>query len=142
MASTGSAHMQPVDVTEFCRRASQLFIERTFEEQMISALGGISNLYVHKSIENGEESFIVDTKEVFVSKLVSKPAILAQIQGCSGVPALFSNVVLDCLRDSLRECFPNANTRVILPCLGVFEPVNLEQNLYSLEFRNPIHTHF
>jgi len=147
MASSGSAQMQPmVDVTKFCREASELFVRRTKRpfvvQQMISALGGISNLYVHHSLEKGEDSFILYTEEAFVSALVPKGAILSQIERCSGVPARNSSVVLDCLRESLRGYFPGRKAGVVLPCLGILRPVNLEQDRYKLEFQNPIRIHF
>jgi hypothetical protein len=147
MAGAGTAHMQPtVNVTEFCGRASKLFVERTKRrfvvEQMISALGGISNLYVHVSMEKGEDSFTLDTELAFASSLVPEHAILAQIERCTGVPGRYSRAVLDCLRETLRGYFTRPNTRVVLPCLGVFHPLNLEQDRYSVEFRNPIQTHF
>ena len=131
---------------ELCERAvaDPGLASRIGLEQKMEIVGGISNLYCYEALSRGADTIDLETTDAFASRVVSRSDILIEIGSCSSIPEPEAQErILQALQTGLRDCFINRElTGAVLPCLGRFTPIELEQDRYRLEFRLPLAAHF
>ncbi len=133
--------MRP-ELMEFCRLAAaqvRLPGKSVLPEQVNSALGGISNLYVGKLQEMRKREVDVDTTEGFASELVPIHTLLAEIGYCTGLEGTDRDAVLAALKGTLQIYFTsNGPSAVYLGGIGRFTPYDLGHSRYHLTAENPL----
>lgn len=133
--------MRP-DLPDFCRLAAErvsLPNKSVLPEQLNSALGGISNLYIEKLQQLHQPQLHTDTTEAFASEYVTIQQVLAEIGHCTGLHGQECNAVLDALKSELQSYFTNKGaSAVYLGGIGRFRPTDLAQSQYHLFAENPL----
>lgn len=140
MSAPGTV-MQP-DLTDFCRLAAErisLPNKSVLPEQLNSALGGISNLYIGKLQSLRQRQMEVVTTDAFASDQVPVQTVLTEIGNCTGLQGEERNAVLDALKATLQVYFTaNGASAVYLGGIGRFTPSDIAHSRYHLTAENPL----
>ncbi|MBL8173377.1 MAG: hypothetical protein JNK48_01820 [Bryobacterales bacterium] len=133
--------MQP-EITDFCRLVAarvSLTDKSVLAEQVHSALGGISNLYVGKLQQLKVRQLELDTTEGFASEHVPVQSLLTEIGNCTGLEGDERNAVLNALKSTLQIYFTNNGaSAVYLGGIGRFTPADVAHSRYHLTAENPL----
>lgn len=133
--------MRP-DLTDFCHLAVErlsLPEKSVLPEQINSALGGISNLYIERLQQLHKRELEIDTTDAFCSNEVPVSKVLTEIGHCTGLQGEDRNAILNALKSTLATYFTSDGpATVYLGGIGRFKPLQIERSSYRLTAQNPL----
>lgn len=132
-----------IEVTEKCNSKGVNVIK----EQIMLALGGISNLYLTACIKKNVPSLNVLTKHSFVSPYVGIESILNEIGNCTGVGRHRSEVIFDQMNCVFYDKIVsnnriNMDSKIQFNPIGTFKYKSLEQMIFQLDYKDPAADHY
>ena len=141
-----------IDLESFCL-ATAASIDAKFgiaPEQVMEAVGGISNLYHHPAVERIIEGTIVPLRLGFVSSAVPFRMLASQVENCTGLTPLHVRTLLSALARQLRTEFEGREIQTTdrflrfapLGVIGVDPAGKLRFRLEIDTISNDVETHF
>jgi hypothetical protein len=146
--------MKKYEVEKFCDDVS-ISCEESFRsftnkmpiitpEQVIEAIGGISNLYLEKLIERKSKEMTFKTHSTFASRelKIKKSEVIKEISNCSGVSLERSKTLLENMQNNFAKKFMalqdrNSKEPIMLEPLGIFRINNLAAQKYLVHYADP-----
>ena len=137
--------LKEINIEEYCNQVSSecdRMQAQVVSEQVLEALGGLSNLYLETLLRLGIVELKVRTKEAFASKYVSLSEILKEIGNCAGTNKRRSNSILEAMKTVFRDNFKIAEItepgkQLSFKPLGIFEVRDLDKSTYLMTYKDP-----
>lgn len=136
--------IKEINLQEFCEQVSvRCGAEaRIVPEQVLEAIGGITNLYFEVLLARAVSASEFTISEAFASESVSVEEILQEIRNCAGTSKSRSKLIFQAMQEVLRHCFKQhgviaSGERMLFRPLGEFDVVDVDTSNYLMTFRDP-----
>jgi hypothetical protein len=109
-------------------------------EFVIMALGGISNIYCEKAMNNSDTVGLIETRthDSFATPFMTRDEAIQEIRNCTGFNVKKATILYDCAEQVLKEEIQRQGvTQLRVGPLGQFTVVDLEQGVYDLSYEDP-----
>jgi hypothetical protein len=136
--------MIKINIEEFCDQVSMKSEANVVSEQIMEAIGGISNLYLGNLIKTGKKEITFETYNAFATRKlkISKKSIVREISNCTGASLNRSKLILNNIKHILFDYiykFEASYTKKPFDFkpIGIIKIVNIDKAHFQITYKDP-----